>query len=40
MKTGDYSNLALWSALAFASGAVLLVMALLGMKKDRKEEAA
>lgn len=40
VKTGDYSNLALWSALAFASGAVLLVMALLGMKKDRKEEAA
>lgn len=40
VKTGDYSNLALWSALAFASGAVLLVMALFGMKKDRKEEAA
>lgn len=40
VKTGDSSNLALWSALAFASGAVLLVMALLGMKKDRKEEEA
>ena len=40
VKTGDSSNLALWSALAFASGAVLLVMALFGMKKDRKEEEA
>lgn len=40
VKTGDSSNLALWSALAFASGAVLLVTALFGMKKDRKEEEA
>lgn len=40
VKTGDSSNLALWSCMAFASGAVLLVLALLGIRKSRKEEAS
>ena len=34
----DDSNLALWSGVAFASGLLLLVMALFGLKKRRKEE--
>lgn len=40
VRTGDSSNLALWSCAAFASGAGLLVMALLGLRKSRKEEAS
>ena len=40
VRTGDYSNLALWSCVAFASGALLLVLALLGIRKGRKEEAS
>lgn len=40
VKTGDSSNLALWSCVAFGSGALLLVMALLGLRRSRKEEAA
>lgn len=38
VRTGDDSNLALWSGVAFASGLLLLVMALFGLKKRRKEE--
>ena len=33
VRTGDDSNLALWSGVAFASGLLLLVMALFGLKK-------
>lgn len=40
VKTGDSSNLALWSCIAFSSGAVLLVLALLGLRKNRKGEAS
>lgn len=39
-KTGDSSSLALWSCAAFASGAVLLVLALLSIRKTRKGEAS
>ncbi len=39
-KTGDSNSLAIWSCVAFASGALLLVLALLGMKKSRKGEAS
>lgn len=40
VRTGDSSNLAIWSCVAFASGAGLLVMALFGLRKNRKEEAS
>lgn len=40
VRTGDNSNLALWSCVAFASGALLLVLALLGIRKSGKEEAS
>lgn len=36
-KTGDSANLALWSAVAFASGILLLILAVLWIRKDRKE---
>ncbi|HBA50876.1 MAG TPA: hypothetical protein DCZ91_24380 [Lachnospiraceae bacterium] len=39
-KTGDSNSLALWSCIAFGSGVLLLVLALLGMKKGRREEAS
>lgn len=40
VRTGDSSNLALWSCMAFASGALLLVLALFGIRKGRKGEAS
>ena len=40
VKTGDSNELAVWSCVAFVSGAVLLVLALLGMRRDGEEEAA
>lgn len=40
VKTGDSGNLALWSCAAFVSGALLLVLALLGIRRSRKEEAS
>ena len=39
-KTGDSNRLALWSCIAFASGALLLILALLGIRKGRKGEAS
>ena len=37
VRTGDSANLALWSAVAFGSGILLLILAVLWMRKDRKE---
>mgnify|MGYP002512390034 CR=1 FL=1 len=37
VKTGDFANLALWSAAAFISGILLLILAVFWMRKDRKE---
>ena len=36
-ETGDSANLAFWSAVAFASGILLLILAVLWIRKDRKE---
>lgn len=40
VKTGDSNELAVWSCVAFVSGAALLALALFSMRKDREEEAA
>lgn len=38
VKTGDESTVILWSVLALAGGVVLLVLALISMKKNRHEK--
>lgn len=39
VRTGDRSNLILWSAAAFVSGILLLFLAILGFKKNKKEKS-
>ena len=38
VRTGDRSNLILWSGIAFVSGILLLFLAILGFKKNKKEK--